>query len=277
MKDHKLRKRPRTSGANDTNMDQTVKKKSKMLSKEDSLLDILTSKQKKHNPDLFEKIPSHQPPISGPPPTDAGSAPNDGNELSDPATNPPNSKTNPLPGLAKDLDRLSTTHTVHQISIMPSAKIRNKTKIATEALLSAPSGPSNDDPKPPIVALCARENVASKLITIAEIVKRNLDAAQKPWVQCSSVESKMVEIKRNVPRPKGPKGRDGEQMVEGGGDEEIVDEDEEVEAFETMLPPIERKLIGKPKWRAVPVMTIFLTGESVGWLNEKYGEQKPKR
>ncbi|KAF2231238.1 hypothetical protein EV356DRAFT_535663 [Viridothelium virens] len=162
-----------------------------------------------------------------------------------------------LPKLTKELEVLSR-YDVRMMSVISSTKIRNKVQQATQILTSASTEGTSQ--KPIILALTAREGVASKLITIAEITKRNLDDKKMPWFQYSCVEPKMVEIERKLSNS-------------DKRDNASEDDSEDGLAFETMLSAIERKLVAKPKFRAVPVMSIFLSRVPVKELKDAHGVQ----
>ncbi|KAL9095732.1 MAG: hypothetical protein Q9165_002164 [Trypethelium subeluteriae] len=170
-------------------------------------------------------------------------------------------KNSTMPQLTKELEVLSR-YDVRMMSVISSSKIRNKVQQATQILTSASSEGASQ--KPIVLALTAREGVASKLITIAEITKRNLDDKKIPWYQSSCVESKMVEIERKLSNT-------------NNRDNASEDDSEDGVAFETMLSAIERKLADKPKLRAVPVMSIFLSLGSVKELKDAYGYARHDR
>jgi len=79
--------------------------------------------------------------------------------------------------------------------------------------------------------------VASKMITIAEIAKREIAKDGGKWFQYNKVEEVMVEQKE-IPKKNcggvGEKEKDNMNKEEG--------EDEETTAFETMKTPFERRM-----------------------------------
>ncbi|KAI9664736.1 MAG: hypothetical protein M1821_006184 [Bathelium mastoideum] len=160
-----------------------------------------------------------------------------------------------LPGLAEVLETLDSCD-FKLISIISATKIRNKVQQATQMMTAPPT--EERSKKPLVLGLTAREGAAAKLITIAEITKRNLNEAKLSWYQYSCVEPKMVGIQRKKPNP----------SAHNAADE---DEDEDDIAFETMLSAVERKLMDKPKFRTVPVMTLFLSNCPIKQLRDAYG------
>ncbi|KAL9123942.1 MAG: hypothetical protein Q9217_006679 [Psora testacea] len=162
--------------------------------------------------------------------------------------------------------------------------------------------------EPAIVVLYARAAVASKMISIVEIVKKEVEKEGGRWWQYSKLEGRVEELKVKLGR--GVKGvkevddgeKNGDGIVDGNqrgnpkslppaeGSEALemvnvegrapgagidVDDAEELEeAFETMaLPQRTHAWTEKPKVRNIPVMTIYITRVSVPVLKDLYGEQ----
>ena len=249
---NKFKKQKTVHGATSDGLDDEhiLENMAALKSKEEALLNILADNQRRHNPALFRK---------GITQTEDQTALTDhavSDTTADGAVETVDArvKNSTLPGLTKELHLLNS-YDVKMISIISSSKIRNKVQQVTLVLTAG----STEAPLKPVVAvLTAREGVAAKLVTIAEIVKRNLDDTQIPWYQYSLVERKTVEITRETPAPS-KRTRDSDS------------EDEDDEAFETMLPVIERKLMDKPKFRAKPVMTILLSRSPIKELKDAHG------
>lgn len=94
--------------------------------------------------------------------------------------------------------------------------------------------------------------MASKLITVVEIAKREIAGGGGKWYQYNVVERSLEERER-----------------ESGG--EAVEEDGEEESFETMKTPFERAIEGTKVVRAVPGMTTYLARVRIEGLRKEYG------
>jgi len=162
------------------------------------------------------------------------------------------------------LTELENTHDVTIINIISSSQIQQKVTRALELLSEYPTPPQT---KPKVVMLHAKAPIASKLITIAEITKREIVKGGGKWFQYNKL-GQIVEEKK-------PREEKGKEKVAGrdvsmaeNGDEEGLNESEE--EFETMKTPFERAIEGKPKVRAAPVMTVYLSRERIDSLRKKY-------
>lgn len=107
------------------------------------------------------------------------------------------------------------------------------------------------DSKQPICCLQARAKVASKLISIVEIAKRQLATDQTALFQYNALSSEMVTLSKR---------RDPSEKIEGGQDDESGNEEE---AFQSMEE--------KDKIRATPVMTVYLSTIPIKELKRAYG------
>lgn len=154
---------------------------------------------------------------------------------------------------------LNTTHDVTSINIISSTHIQKKVT-QTLALLSEYPPIA----KPKVVLLHAKAPIASKLITIAEIAKREIAKSGGKWFQYNKVEEVMVERKETLKKG-------GEKLEEEKAPES--EEDDETTTFETMKTPFERVIEGKPKVRGLPVMTLYLSRVRIASLRKAYGEQ----
>lgn len=137
--------------------------------------------------------------------------------------------------------------------------------------------------KPPVVVLSSKAKVAAKMISVVEIVKREIakeEGGGKWWAYCA-VREEVVEVVREKERKDG-KGKGKGIGIEGegvggreDGDEDVPDtedgDDNIEEAFEVMKTPFERSLEGKPKVRAMPVMVIYLARVKIEELSRIYG------
>jgi hypothetical protein len=186
--------------------------------------------------------------------------------------------------MAFDDSTLSETHEITRLSIQSNTQISAK---ATNVIskLSATQDSSADDTtaKPPLIVLRAQSRWASKLISIVEIAKRNLESppttssggdtnSSVKVFQYSSLSTEMIEIERK-PKPKGLVG--GAQTLPGGEGEGSDDDDEG--AFQTMGASSAATAgsgegeDGGLKKRAVPVLTVYLATRPVKILRSEFG------
>ncbi|TGO65648.1 hypothetical protein BELL_0999g00020 [Botrytis elliptica] len=161
---------------------------------------------------------------------------------------------------------LTHTHRTTELSILSSSQIQKK----ASRILSILSTFSFSDPAPHVVLLSAKAPVAGKLITIAEIAKRELAKTGAKLFQYNVVGELTATIPSNTAEAeKTADEKDGDTEMKDGGDEE------EEEAFETMKTPFERALEAenRPKIRAVPTFTLYLSRVRIESLKKMYGEQ----
>jgi len=182
------------------------------------------------------------------------------------AANSPSAST---PAIAADL---ATTHDVTTMSIISSSHIQKKVTRILE-LLSAFSFVAPT--KPGIVMLYGKAPVASKMITVVEIAKREIAQNGGKWFQYNKVEQTLMIREKNDASTKTmdleDKGMDGMDLDEAG---DIKTDDETTGSmFETMKTPFERAIEGKPNFRAFPIMTLYLSRVRVESLKKAYGEQ----
>ncbi|OBT63924.1 hypothetical protein VE03_05998 [Pseudogymnoascus sp. 23342-1-I1] len=149
-----------------------------------------------------------------------------------------------------------TTHTIHATQIITSTKMQTKISTLLTQLrsfsFSAPAA------KPVIVIAWAKAKAAGKLVSVVEVVKREIAGEGGVWFQYNG----LGEGVGGVPR-------EGEEGEEGEGEEGA----EQEEGFEKMKTRIERAIEGTEKVRSVPVMTVYLSRVRVEALREAYGEQ----
>ena len=134
-----------------------------------------------------------------------------------------------------------------KLSVAGSTQISTRT-----ATVIAKLSPASDDGKPVIVVLTAKARVASKLISIVEIAKRELAAKAQNFFQYNALMSEMTEIER---------------VANNATDGPIPDTSDLDEAFETMGAQDETGL----KKRLVPIIRIYLSTVSVKELKNAFG------
>ena len=152
--------------------------------------------------------------------------------------------------MASDDKTFSDTHEVTRLTIQSNTQISAKATSTISKLSSQDSG----TPKPALVILHAQSRWASKLISIVEIAKRDLESKGVKVFQYTAVSSEIVEVERK-PKPKG--------VEAAPQDGEASDDD----AFQSMGADEE----GGMKKRAVPVMTVYLATQSVKALKSELG------
>lgn len=124
--------------------------------------------------------------------------------------------------------------------------------------------------KEKIVVLQAKAKVASKMVSVVEICKREIGKEGGKWFQYNAVGEARGEIKgiegvgKGVDKGEGGDGEVAEKTLESEGEDE---------SFETMKTPFERAIEGKPKIRAVPVMMVYLSRIRIDSLRKAHGEQ----
>lgn len=204
--------------------------------------------------------------------------------------------------LPQHLAHLSTKYSLASMSITSNSKMQQKVRRLLAHLSRFSFADVNA--RPGVVALHARAAAAGKMVGVVEIVKREVEGERGRWFQYSRVAGSVEEVKaRRKGRKEGAmgekdeewrgKGRtvgEGQRMeedeksrrdesgdtvkgketwVHADGDEEMVDlQDEDEAAFETMAP---KSIAERPKVRAVPIMTIYMSRVPVPEFKEEFG------
>ncbi|RYP55824.1 hypothetical protein DL769_010048 [Monosporascus sp. CRB-8-3] len=168
-------------------------------------------------------------------------------------------------------DVLEDKYDVQLHSVLSSSKIQKRVAAVLQHV--GPTGSSKaitSTAKPRISILRAKAADAGKLITIAEIAKRELEerggeSAEREWFQYIALGEEIKE------RQRGEGKTIVEETVLGG-----LAADEEGDGsgdFETMKTPFERAIEGRQLVRGTPIMSLFLSRISVDELKKRYGEQ----
>ncbi|KAH8170497.1 hypothetical protein LIA77_09278 [Sarocladium implicatum] len=156
---------------------------------------------------------------------------------------------------------LAVKNDVLPASVISSSKIRQRTVSATTHLLA-----TDASGKPRVVLLYARTDCLSKLITIAETVKRVLSQEDKSWWQYNQMyeqAERIVEEKKDVIE---------ETVLErGNAGEDEDDDDETTDYFETMGSRLEQAIQPAPMVRTTKSLRIFLATGPVLELKTKKG------
>ena len=208
----------------------------------------------------------------------------------------PNTSSQDLP---PEVRHLSSKYDFTMMSILSSAKINEK----VEKLLLRVEKFSFADPKskPGVVVLHAKSEVASKMVSIVQIARQEIERNNGKWWQYSKLDGQVAEVKIKAVKRK-DNGKTLEEWekerteggTQGGGEvggetgrasteaqhgHRVVNGDEEMEeAFESMLVPKEVDEVAEQsgncnggKIRATPVMTIYFARVPVPGLKELYG------
>ncbi|MCJ1255581.1 hypothetical protein MMC24_003398 [Lignoscripta atroalba] len=205
----------------------------------------------------------------------------------------------PIQMLPSEIQHLQSKYDFITMSIISSSKIEQKVR---NLLLHLEKFSITDTiSKPGVVILHAKSSVASKLVSIVEIAKKNVEKDGGKWWQYSRLHGQITELKRKSSKQKkGGKtlleweqqqehsGKVGEHASvlddrvadsgKGGGD--VPPEEEEETAFETMgqRTPSQQNapsagIEARNKIRAVPVMSIYMSRVPITELKALYGEQ----
>jgi hypothetical protein len=193
-------------------------------------------------------------------------------------------ETNPTPPAAADQSNvafpiaecppntvdLTRTHDLTTMTIISSTQIQTKVLRVLENLSVYPAPPNE---KPRVVMMKAKAGVASKMISIAEIAKREIGKGGGKWFQYNAVEGVMEELQMEVKKGKKATEMEDKEKGRGGGEGEGKEEEEseeETTAFETMKTPFERVNEEKAKVRAVPNMSLYLARVRIDSLRKAY-------
>lgn len=201
--------------------------------------------------------------------------------------------------LPPEVRHLSTKYNFTTMSILSSAKISDRVEKLLLRVENFSFADTNS--KPGVVILHAKSEVASKMVSIVEIARQEIERNKGKWWHYSKLDAQIAELKAKpvkrrhdgktlsewekeraggasqcIQEAGGEKGRASEKVEhdyeEGDGDEELED------AFESMVDPKEadggakqsENVSGK-KIRAVPVLTIYFARVPVPGLKELYG------
>jgi hypothetical protein len=189
----------------------------------------------------------------------------------------------------KTLSAVDARYEVQIQSVISSSKIKQRVS-AMLRHLALPARPPSIEPLPnpapaktAVSILRAKASEAGKLVTIAEVVKREIEKEQPAsgpgageagqvtktgcWFQYIALGEEMRQRHRD---------QDStvlQDTVLGGGLGADKEESEEDDEFELMKTPFERAVEGQPLVRGVPVMSLFLSRSSIEELKRRYGEQ----
>ncbi|OTA84634.1 hypothetical protein M434DRAFT_170482 [Hypoxylon sp. CO27-5] len=155
----------------------------------------------------------------------------------------------------KTLQAVESKYEIQVHSIISSSKIQKKVVSVLQHLTSSTTK------KTTISILRAKAPDTGKLVSIAEIAKRELEKRVEDgcvWFQYIALGEELKEIPRG----------EGNTIIE----ETKLDGSDE-DDFEVMKTPFQRAIEGQPRLRAVPIMSLFLCRASIEELKKRYGEQ----
>ncbi|KAL9631777.1 MAG: hypothetical protein Q9164_005708, partial [Protoblastenia rupestris] len=208
------------------------------------------------------------------------------------------------PRIPFEVRHLSSKYTITTMSILSSAKMSQKISLVLERIGKSTSAALKL--KPGAVVLYAKAAVVSKMISIVEIVKKEIEREGGKWWQYSKLEGRIEALKIKKPKQaksvrsvdnaeeKSRGNADGNQSAKttlvprsegseagkvvlvkefGAGEAFNVDDEEDgEEAFETMALPLQAKTEEeRKKIRNIAVMTIYIARVPIPGLKELYG------
>jgi len=147
------------------------------------------------------------------------------------------------------------------LNIISSHKISSKTKRCISLLYTTDITAGS----PQVIGLRAKSAVASKAITIAEIVKRQIGAQGDKWYQYTQLSSVLdganpAQAKHRKRRRKYENNAENLESGEGGNDDD--DDDDPFVKMEEGRP---KKVI------AIPVLTIYISRTQLPTFAKLYG------
>ena len=182
--------------------------------------------------------------------------------------------------LPAKLRHLQSKYEFTSMSIISSSKIELKVRNLQRRLEKFSF--ADTKAKPQVVALHAKAPVVSKMVTIVQIVKRNIENEKGKWWQYSKLHGEIMELNET-----GKKGREqgktllklqkDQDTVEGSGPVagdvrvDSVDGDGDDDPTFEIMGAEDSQSGNRKKIRAVPVMTIFMSMVPVKELKDVYG------
>jgi len=194
----------------------------------------------------------------------------------------------PLPDLPFPSSFSSQDYTIHALTVISSSKIHAKVSQTLALLYSQPLSSAL-----PLIALTTKSTVANKLISIVEIVKREVaspeenDDKKRRLYQYTTIKGVVTAGKQSratnagegqrkrarqaeeIDGQAGAKKRKTEETQDHGAGSDAESED----AFVTQATPLPAISSGASAQRPVPYMTVFLSPVPIGQLRDAFGEQ----
>ena len=188
-----------------------------------------------------------------------------------------------------ELSHLEEKYDFKAMSIISSSKIKQKTHTLLAHLER--SGVADTHAKPEVIVLHSKAPAASKMVSIVEIAKREIQKGEGKWWQYSKLHGVEEEVKEKQRKECGKTILDCEEkqaaraedsIGETGktkqGTETAKDEVEEDDGFEMMeekerIPRVPGlgDIEGRKKIRAVPIMTIYMSRIQIPEFKDHFG------
>ncbi|KAI0395455.1 hypothetical protein F5Y17DRAFT_199306 [Xylariaceae sp. FL0594] len=173
------------------------------------------------------------------------------------------------------LDAVDARYHVRLHSVISSSKIQNRVSAVLRHLTLTPTSPST---KRNISVLRAKAYDVNKLVSIAEIAKREIEKEKRTTIDGSGNEGAGTWFQYIV------LGEEMQQSNRCEGSTVIYDtvigsidpgqeEPEQNTEFEVMKTPFQRAVKGRSILRGLPVMSLFLSRSRIEELKKRYGEQ----
>lgn len=159
------------------------------------------------------------------------------------------------------LAKLNHKFEVKAMSVMPSTSISKHVDQALEHL--GRFSPWDQTILPGVVLLCAKPAASSKLITIAELVRRRIGESEQKWFQYNMLNETIMDEPAPTPAAVGEPSvvEDTYMAVDG---EDVEGEDDEY--FETRQPTIHEQAVQPAKVRYKAHMSVLLSRISLDEL-----------
>ena len=166
------------------------------------------------------------------------------------------------------------------MSILSSAKMKDRVRLILERI--RPVSSNEDEKRPAVVALRAKLAVAGKMISIVEIVKKNIQETGGQWWQYSTMallgqNATTENFTTSSLSARSSDGTNPSSCRRGGPDKskrDLVDRQtfEQEETFETM-PPLDSTSVREASsdTRGRAHMMIYLASAPIPELEELYG------
>ncbi|CAF9905106.1 MAG: hypothetical protein GOMPHAMPRED_003038 [Gomphillus americanus] len=165
--------------------------------------------------------------------------------------------------LPPNLKDLLQKYSFARMSIKSNSKINSKVKnlLAHMSRFSF----ADKNPRPGVIVIDARASDATKMLSVIEIAKREIEAEERSgkWFQYSRVSSELTKIPRQLKNA-------SNQMEDDAPDRDEAESDNKHDAVASKDPATEDI---DTKLRAVPVLTIYMTRISIPELKQEFGEQ----
>ncbi|KAL9040023.1 MAG: hypothetical protein Q9214_004641 [Letrouitia sp. 1 TL-2023] len=171
---------------------------------------------------------------------------------------------------------LQARYNVATISIISSSSIN--AKIRSLLFHFEQGSASKTSSQQRVVVLRAKAKVASKLITVVEIAKKEIESKKGEWWQYSNVTARyenftkvewpLDDQKEPVNRSKEPQ-KDAKPLLDNNSARTLDDSQDEFEEMSLIDPG--SRVQGQNKLGAVTILTIFLASTSIPKLKELFG------